>query len=200
MRQRPLSARARPPIPALVLLLVGCGAERPPITPEPIPATDRDPPAWTPSASVEGHTGEPVALAPSGGAEQARALFTTLVLALRDGSESAIAATLAERVGQTQVGLGRTTWTRGVLARQMLAAAAGSHVEADVPFDALVDPATLVVREAATHFEGALPPSVAPGDQVVTFVPTALGRRLLAGLGSTTLVVRPGPTPVVVAR
>lgn len=184
----------------LTAVLVACGAAPPPIVDEPVPATDRDPPTWTPHASSEGHTGEPAAVVLSGGAEQARALLTTLVLAIRDDGEAAIEATLAERVAHAQPGLGHTTWTRGALARQLIAAAAASHVEADTPFEELVDPATIVVEDASAHFEGPLPTDVAPSDQVVSFTPTALGRRLLAGLGSTSLVVRPGPTPLLVAR
>ncbi len=183
-----------------VALLAACGSAAPPITDERVPSTDRDPPTWVPSATSEGQTGEPVAVSLSGGAEQARALLTTLVLAIRDDNETALAATLAERVAHAQTGLARTTWTRAALARQMLAAAAASHVEADAAFETLIDPASIRVLDALTHFEGTVPASVDPSDQVVSFTPTALGRRLLAGLGSNAIVVRPGPTPLVIAR
>lgn len=187
------------PLGALVLLLA-CGAAPPPITDEPIPATDRDPSTWTPTSTREGHTGEPSTLSLSGGQEQARALLLALVVAVRDGNVNAIEATLAERVAHAQVGLARTTWTRAALARQILAGAAASHVEADATFESLIEPATIRVLDVATHFEGVIPPGVEPTDEVVVFTPTALGRRLLAGLGASALVVRPGPTPHIIAR
>jgi len=184
----------------IVALLAACGGSPPPLADEPVPATDRDPPTWVPTARSEGRTGEPAALAISGGAEQARSLLVQLVLAIRDGNESAIEASLAERVSHAQSGLARTTWTRGTLARQIVAAAAASHVEMDATFDSLIDPATIHVVDASAQFESGLPPSVSPTDVVILFTPTAEGRRLLAGLGSATLVIRPGPTPVVIAR
>lgn len=153
-----------------------------------------------PTGASEGHTGEPVAISLSGGAEQARALVVALVLAIRDGNETAIEAALADRVAHAQSAMAWASWTRSQLARQMIAAAAVSHVELDTPFDALVNPATLSVVDAATYFEGPVPAGVESSDQVVSFTPTALGRHLLAGLGSSALVVRPGPTPRVVAR
>jgi hypothetical protein len=141
-----------------------------------------------------------VALTVSSGAEQARALLVRLVLAIRDGSDTAIEALLAERVIHAQGGLGRTTYARGALAHQLIAAASVSHVDADTPFEALVDPATIQVIDAHTHFAGTFPAGIDPSDEVILFAPTALGRRLLAGLASTALVVRPGPAPVVIAR
>jgi hypothetical protein len=182
------------------MALVACGAAPAPIVAEPVPSTDRDPPSWTPSAQLEPRTGEPVALAPSEGAEQARALLVTLVLAVRDGNEAGIEATLAERVAHAQTGLARTTWTRGTLARQILAGAAASHVDPDASFESLIDPATIRVVDVGSQYEGLPPTSVQATDAVLLFTPTALGRRLLAGLGSSSLVVRPGPTPVIVAR
>lgn len=197
MRLRPVAA-----LPRIVLFafVAGCGAARAAIVDEPTPATDDDPPTWSPPAAREGQTGEPLALTLTGGAEQARALLVALVLAIRDGNESAIGALLAERVSHVQSGLARTTWTRPALARQILAGAAASHVEPDAPFDTLVDPVTIQVGDVGAQLEGPYGPGIEPGDQAVVFTPTPAGRRLLAGLGSTTLVVRPGPTPLLVAR
>lgn len=180
--------------------LVACGATPPPITAEPVPSTDRDPPTWARATTTEGATGEPAALTISGGAEQARALFTTLVLAIRDGNEAGIAALLAERVVHAQPSVTHTTWTRAGLTLQILAGAAAGHVEPDVPFAELIDAGTIQVMDVQTHFEGQAPSGIDAGDQVVLFSPSALGRRLLAGLGSRMLVVRPGPTPLVIAR
>ena len=73
-------------------------------------------------------------------------------------------------------------------------------VEPDVPFAELIDAGTIQVMDVQTHFEGQVPSGIDAGDQVVLFSPSALGRRLLAGLGSRMLVVRPGPTPLVIAR
>src|SRR5262249_42153302 len=97
-------------------------------------------------------------------------------------------------------GLARTTWPRDTLARQILAGAAASHVEPDASFESLVDPATIRVLDARAHFEGVMPAGVLPTDAVLLFTPTAEGRRLLVGLGSSAIVVRPGPEPVIVAR
>ncbi len=192
---------ARPQaLAALAVILAACGGAPPPIPDEPIPATDRDPPSWTPAPVIEGRTGEPVALELSGGSEQARALLRALVLAVRDQDETAVEAALAERVAHAQATALRTTWTRNALARQILAAAAASHVDEHTSFEQLVEPATIRVVEASAHYADALPSEVRAGDVVVLFQPTALGRRLLAGLATSLLVVRPGPTPLVVAR
>lgn len=136
----------------------------------------------------------------SGGDEQARGLLVSLVLAVRDGRETDLEALFAERVAHTQGGLTRTTWTRASILRQVLAAASVVRVDPDLPFEELVDPATIQVGDVAVALEGPLPAGVEPADRLITFTPTTLGRRLLSGLGSTALVVRPGPTPLVVAR
>ncbi|MFO0681306.1 MAG: hypothetical protein U0234_04605 [Sandaracinus sp.] len=185
---------------AAALLIAGCASAPRPLADEPIPATDRDPPSWTPAASAEGHGGEPVALSLSGGSEQARALLRRLVLAVRDRDETAVSTSLAEHVGHAQPTALRSTWTRAALARQILTAAAASNVDEHAAFDALIDPETIQVLEASAHYAGHLPSGVDPSDVVVTFQATALGRRLLAGLAASLLVVRPGPTPLVVAR
>jgi hypothetical protein len=187
-------------IAAALACLAACGAAPPPITDEPVPSTVRDPAPWTPAAAIETTTGEPAALTPSGGVEQTRELVRSLVLAIRDGDGAAITASLADRITHAQPGIGHTTWTRETIVEQMLAGAAAAHVEADTPFEELIDPATIRVTDASTYYRGTFPAGVADTDQVVQFAPTALGRRLLAGLGTGTVVVRPGPSAVIVAR
>ena len=181
-------------------LACACGSAPPPIVETRAPSTAHDPPTWSPHVSTETTTGEPSALAPSGDAEQARGLLRSLVIAIRDGDVTSIEEAFADRIVHAQPSITRTTWTRASVVEQIVAGAAAAHVEPGTTFDELIDPATVRIADAASVYGATLPTDVAPSDQVVQFAPSALGRRLLAGLGTSALVIRPGPSPVIVAR
>lgn len=181
--------------------LVACGAATPPPADTPVPSSHRDPAPYFPSPVSTARTGAPVGLMVSGGEEQARQLLVTLVLAMRDGDEAEIAGMLAERIGHAGgSGAARTTWPRSSMAHQLAVGSGVSHLDPDATFESLVDPTTIRVSAASSHFTSGLPASVAPTDLVVLFQPTTIGRRALAGLAGGVIVVRPGPEAVVVAR
>jgi hypothetical protein len=152
-----------------------------------------------PPAAEVGHTGAPVALVLRGGDEQARDVVVALVLAIAAGDEAEVARWLAERVSHAQGGALHTSWTRAVLARQLVQGAASSALDPDATFESLVLPETMRVIDAGTHFTAGRPDGIDATDEVVLFTPTAIGRRVLAGLGGI-VVVRPGPEPLVVGR
>ncbi len=188
-------------LPLVTLMLAACGGAPAPPAETPVPSSARDPAPHFPPPSSFARTGGPVGLVVSGGEEQARQLFVSLVLAMRDGDEAEIARMLAERVGHAAgTGAVHTTWPRGTMAHQLAVSTGSSHLDPDAPFESLVDPTTLRVTAAASHFRAGLPAGVAPTDLVVLFVPTAIGRRALGALAAGVVVVRPGPDPLVVAR
>ncbi len=150
---------------------------------EGLPATNRDPLPYTPPPSTtEGHTGQTVALAASGGEDQARRMLPALLRAIRDVDERELEQLLAERI---------------------LIYARRSVLPADARVSELVDLEQLEVRRAAQFWPRDMPQAVRPTDLVVEVPIHEPGRaplRTLLGWHLRgQLVVRPGRDPRIVA-
>ena len=210
--------RAAPPL-ALILLVLGGSTSCAPgdgeaLEDDPSPApevtaggamppTDRDPLPYTPPPSARGATGETVALAASGGEDQARRILPALLEAMRDANEPRLETLLAEELVQAR---SRTNsrQPRATIIQRMLIYARRSVIPADASADDLVALDQLTVTRAAQHYENReMPETIRPTDLVVE-VPlrdAARGplRTMLGWQSRGLLIVRPGRDPRVVA-
>lgn len=172
---------------------------------EGLPATDRDPLPYTPPPSTtEGHTGQTVALAASGGEDQARRMLPALLRAIRDVDERELEQLLAEEITQVRVRRGRPAGQpRSAWIQRILIYARRSVLPADARVSELVDLEQLEVRRAAQFWPRDMPQAVRPTDLVVEVPIHEPGRaplRTLLGWHLRgQLVVRPGRDPRIVA-
>lgn len=202
----PVSALSARLLACAGALAFACGAPSPPLPDPIVPATHRDPPTHLPAPIGHGETGGPVSLAASAGEEQAREMLVALVIALRDQDAESLASLLAPAVffsATLRGGRAPASVSSTALTQQLLAAARIAQARRDARFEDLVDPGSIRVAPIAAAFPGALPPELEPGDRIVSFSPTASGRRLLAALAQesrVSLVIRSGQGARIVAR
>lgn len=193
--------------PVLALWLVtGCTGSLAAPPPPRVPSTHRDPPVYLPPPGERGETGSVVSLAASSGDEQARDLVVALVIGIRDQDVGAVEALLAPTVLYTSTlrqGRSAASVSASAFAGHLVSAARAAHVRGDARLEELVDLGSIRVAPVASAFPGELPRELEPGDRVVRFEVTPLGRRALAALareGVVALVVRPGQGARIVGR
>lgn len=195
---------------ALAISIAGCGApsvdapiEDVRAASDELPASDRDPLHYTPPATTAGGTDVAVALAASGGEDQARQMLPTLLNALRDADQAAL-----ERIFADEVATVRRSDQRGqqrsTLIDRILAYARRQAIPPDLDVDHLVDLANVRVTRAGQFWQGRpMPGLVRPTDLVVEvpLLPEGRGalRALLGWDMRGHLVVRPGRDPRIVA-
>jgi len=198
----------------LALLLLACGpaptapGDRGPsarAASDGLPATDRDPLPYTPPPeAAHGETGTTVALAASGGEDQARRLLPSLLRAVRDADERELEQLLADEVVVSNARRSRrSVQPRATVIQRLLIYARRSVLPADVRVAELVDLEHLEVQRAARHWERDMPEDVRPTDLVVEVPIREPGRAALRTLLGWHLrghlVVRPGRDPRIVA-
>lgn len=201
-----LGKRARAAVGlAPLALALACGGATATETAGP-PPTDRDPLPYVPTPGPEGRTGGPVALALSGGEEQARRLVPSFLEAVRDQDETRMRALLSDPLGalQRQARRGHVTMTRSQLLQRVRIYSRRVPLSPDIPVGDLVNLAALRVERAAAYWSAdALPGSLRATDIVVEIPIRDLGRpplRMLLGWHERgVMVVRPGRVPRVVA-
>lgn len=195
----------RPPSLSLFALVIalGCGTGgAAPSGRTLLPPSDRDPLPFTPAPEIEGRTDETVALAASGGEDQARRMLPALLTAARDGDERALAQLLADEITLVQTP-DTAPRPREVVIERVLLLARRALIQPDVPVEALVDLANARASRAAQTFEGrALPRELRPTDVVLDVPLLEAGRAPLRSMLGWhlrgTIVVRPGPDPRIV--
>lgn len=197
----------------LVLLTLGCGAastgsEASLVARSSLPATDRDPLPYTPPPADPGLAGETMALAASGGEDQARQMLRALVGALRDvgtQGERPLTALFDEEVGQVADRVAtRAGRPRAGIVQRLLIYARRSIIPPEAEVAELFDLDDVEVHRASVFFRNReLPSTVTATDLVVQAPILAPGRnpmRTLFGWSDRgTLVVRPGREPRIVA-
>lgn len=145
-----------------------------------LPVTDRDPVPYTPPAQARGRTGATVALAASGGEDQARRMLVALLEAVRDGDDARLAELFAEEVA---VARGRDTSTvrpRSAVIQRVLIYARRGVISGSVPVDEMVELGSVEISRAATHYRGRdAPPNIRPTDLVVQVSILEAGRTAL---------------------
>lgn len=146
-------------------------------------------------------------MVPSGaGREQAHELVVSLVQALADEDEVRLTELLAPRLGRAVpvVEVWHAPVERSVFVRQLLASVRAARLTPGTLASDLIEPNSMQVEAVADAFApGTLPREVVPTDLLVRFRIAPAGRRALAALGASgaaQLIVRPGRSPVVVAR
>lgn len=189
---------------AWIVLFAACGAPPGEASTTLVPASDRDPLPYTPPAASVGQTDEPVALAATGGEDQARQMLPSLLRAVRDADGAALEHLLAENVASVQArgdtrALARDTWIERVLLYARRAV-----IPADVEIGELVDLANVRVTRAAQFWNGRDMPEGVRGTDLVVEAPVLEEGRgpLRATLLWTMrgfLVVRVGRDPRIVA-
>lgn len=187
-------------------LLCACGAARvPPSAPAALPPTDRDPLPFTPPPEPAGETDRTVALAASGGEDQARELLPALIRAVRDSDARRLEQILAEELvalqGQGDRPLPRP---RAWLVERALALGQRQVIPPDAEVDDLVELASVQVGRVSQFWPaGSAPSGVRATDLVVEVQLTEQGRGPLRAIFSWHLrgriVVRPGREPRIVA-
>jgi hypothetical protein len=164
------------------------------------PPTDADPPAWVPPPDEAPTTGRAVAIATSGGYDQARAVAIRFVLAVRDGDEAVLSRLLSERVGHVVPRLTSPNRDRGELVRIIVRNPRRAGLSPDVPLDELVDSARMEVTPLVRNTD-TLPPGLSGSDLLVQFPLRAQGRRFRLIISNWSaegrLVVRPGVEPQI---
>jgi hypothetical protein len=195
---------------AIVLALSACGGsvqlDGPDIrdartADDQVPASDRDPLPYTPvPRAANASTDETVALAASGGEDQARQLLPILIRAIRDADERQLDQLFADDIVQGQ----SEPRPRSVLVQRVLIYARRQIIAADTPVEELVDIPNVQVARAGQFWQGrSPPPGVRPNDIVVEVPLLEAGRLpLRTTLGWQLrgyLVVRPGRDPRIVA-
>ena len=170
-----------------------------------VPATDRDPIPFTPTPSGPGMTGATVALAASGGEDQARRMLPDLLRAMRDADERGLEQLLADELSAVNSNRGpsntrpRASWVERIMAYARRAAIPG-----DARIEELVDLETLEISRAVQFWRNReMPENVRPTDLVVEvqLLEPARGplRSMLGWHLRGTVVVRPGRDPRIVA-
>lgn len=193
---------------ALVLssVLFGCGGAMGPAPAGRATAGDPEASRIAPAASAE--AGRPSGLSLRGGRDVAHDVLLALVDAIVLSDASRLSRLFAERVGQlthgtgTELGLSRTGTERGALVRQALLAARAARLTGRETPSLLIAPGSIEIR-MLSELGVPLPPDAEPTDLLVRFRTTALGRRALGSVapgGEGALLVRPGATPLIVAR
>lgn len=187
-------------------LALGCVAPPAARPPPRVPSTHRDPPTHLPAPTERGETGTVASLAASSGDEQARDLVVALVIGIRDQDAAAVEALLAPAIVYTStLRQGRSAASVGApaFAAHLVSAARAAHVRGDARLEELVELGSIRVAPIAAAFPDGLPRELEPGDRVVRFEVTPLGRRALAALardGAVALVIRPGQGARIVGR
>jgi hypothetical protein len=138
-----------------------------------------------------------VAIALTGGEEQARSTALAMVEALLEADSASLQALFAERLVYVMEGVERSS--AELIARCMQEARALSY-EPGLTLSSVVSPQAIAVRRAdAYHARVPMPPGISPNDWVVTLPPSDSGnettRRVLC---LHTLYVRPGPHSLIV--
>lgn len=188
------------------IALLGCGAGGAhPARASAVPATDGDPLPFTPPPEPEGHTDRTVALAASGGEDQARQMLPVLLRAARDGDQHQLEQILLEEVVMLQ-GRGDRPLARprSSFVEHLMHAARRSVIQTDVEVEEMVDLTTVRVSRAAEHYQGrSLPTNVRATDVVLDVNLLEAGRAPLRMLFlwqmRGRIIVRPGRDPRVVA-
>jgi hypothetical protein len=172
---------------------------------EAFPATDRDPLPYTPSPSAEGRTDETIALAATGGEDQARRLLPAFLRAIRDADERELTSILADAVGSVRSRRRtRQGQARASVIQRIMVYARRALLPPDVDVTDLVDLQRLVITRASEFWRNRdMPELVHPTDLVVD-VPLLEGgrgplRTLLNWSVRGHLVVRPGRDARIVA-
>lgn len=125
--------------------------------------------AYTPEPVLQAHSGNGVALAVSGGEEQARSAAMSMVQAMLDADAPALNSLFAERVIFV---LSSTAQARAELIERCLREARTLQYEPDVRIDAVVDLSAIEVRRAdRLHADLPLPPGIRASDLLVTLPP-----------------------------
>ena len=130
--------------------------------------TDRDPVPYTPPAQARGVAGETVALAASGGEDQARRLLVALLEAVRDADESGLELLFAEEIAPARGRDSTALRPRSAVIQRVLIYARRGVISGAVSVEDMVDLGALEISRAATHYRGRdMPPNVRPTDLVV---------------------------------
>lgn len=197
----------------MAALLTACGAPAPAgrasieaADHDGFPATDRDPLPYTPAPVSEGvTTAGTVALAASGGEDQARRMLPALIRAVRDADERQLESLFAEEVASVDNHpRGGGAQPRAPLVQRILVYARRSTLPPDATVEELVELSALEIHRAARYWAGRDMPEQVRATDLVVEVPirdagrvplrTMLGWHLRGHL-----VVRPGRDPRIVA-
>jgi hypothetical protein len=197
---------------ACALVAGACGAA--PATPVPAershtgrapPPSDADPLPYTPGPGPAGETDRAVALAVSGGEDQARRMLPALLLALRDGDEQRLAQLLADDLSYVH-GDPTATRSRSGLVQSVSNQARRAALQPDLTVEQLVDLESVRVTRAAQYWQDRpMPTGLVATDLVVEVSVSEEGRVALRNmLGQAwnahgALVVRPGSDPRILA-
>jgi hypothetical protein len=189
---------------ALAVLILACGGRPIDVQAELVPPSDRDPLPYTPPASSTGHTDETVALAATGGEDQARQMLPALLRAVRDADELALERLLSDEVVSVQ-GRGDTRpLPRSVYIERVTAVSRRAAIPPDVEVGQLVDLTSVRVTRAGQFWAGRqMPEGVRATDLVVEAPLLDEGRASLRAMLLWTLraylAVRVGRDPRIVA-
>lgn len=182
------------------LALGGCASAGAPSIQQTHLPTHADPPAYTPSARAEAHSGEVTGLSLRGDEDQA--VWTTLrfLEAVRAGDEESLRAVLSEGLVSLR---SRSSHPRSSVIHAMLRNPIRRRLDTDKPLEHFVRADALDVEAVARAYGPKGPPAgMLPTDLVVT-VPVRLDaddglRHLLGWVRTGRVVVRPGLPPQVV--
>ena len=188
----------------LVFLASGCGSSPSLRAPEAEIVTDRDPLPYTPPPSAAPTTGQPVGIAVASRHEEARAVATQLLRAIRDGDEGVLSALLADPVLTVFPRLGAGARSRAELLERILRHPQRGLLTPETPIEELGDLAQLEVASLAQEeSRGPMPSSFDESDLLVTFPLGPTGTRALRALigwpSRGGFVLRLGTPPVIVA-
>jgi hypothetical protein len=154
----------------LALLLstaaLGCGVRAAPVS---LPATDRDPLPYVPAPASSGTTDGTVALAATGGEDQARRMLRGLLRAIRDADERRLEQLLADQV--LAIHPSERVQSRAECIRHLMEVGRRGLIQPDVEVEAMVDLANLRVSRASQLWQNRDLPAGIRGTDIVLEVP-----------------------------
>jgi hypothetical protein len=152
---------------------------------------------FAPRPGTSARAGDGVALAATGGEEQARSAAVSMVQALLDGDAPALGDLFAERVLLVLTG---NTQARAELIERCVREARALQYEPDARVDAIVELSAIEVRRAGLAGDATLPPAIRASDLLVTLpAPRGANAETLHHIPClTALYVRPGTRSTIV--